>query len=453
MKLNSKVYILVLATLGLNYFMLRFSSENIQFNNKTFYDLLESKNYFLGYKTEKAFEKELCQIPSLDIWESKIKEKLKPEPVFNKCRKNRPLTYIKDNSLFIDNSILEKHYSNVKICKFAPVIRSAILKDDYVLGEFRNFISGLLMIDEYIDVQCYDKSETIVYEYVHYIIQPIKVRNNNKNDSTRQKLNVLIFIFDSVSSSSFKRSLPKTLNLLKGYSNFFHFTKHHTIGQNTLPNLVPMLSGKSSEDLLKNATFPPPFDEFQFIWKNFSESNYITYFNEDWRNSMFNNDKFGFRKSPTDYYLKPFWLAAYNSLSSTPNEQNSNLNPCYYDKLYHHLSFDWLRNFQKIYDKNDGPNTFGILKSNEMSHDYLERLFWIDNDLNAMIKDLLTETFLKNTLMILMSDHGHRFHSIRHTFNGKVEEKLPFFSMMVPQILLDNNPSLSKILKQNTQSK
>jgi len=43
-----------------------------------------------------------------------------------------------------------------------------------------------------------------------------------------------------------------------------------------------MLSGKSSEDLIKNATFPPPFDEFQFIWKNFSESNYITYFNEDW---------------------------------------------------------------------------------------------------------------------------------------------------------------------------
>jgi len=68
---------IVLAILGLNYFMLQFSSriemnydesyrtqsliieeqfdvvnqleesENIQFNNKTFYDFLESKNYFL----------------------------------------------------------------------------------------------------------------------------------------------------------------------------------------------------------------------------------------------------------------------------------------------------------------------------------------------------------------------------------------------------------------------
>ncbi len=107
MRFNFKVYVIVLTILGLVYFMLPFSSkieidydesyrtqsiiieeqfdvvnqldyesENIQFNNKTFYDLLESKNYFLGYKTEKAFEKELCEIPSLDIWESKIKEKL-----------------------------------------------------------------------------------------------------------------------------------------------------------------------------------------------------------------------------------------------------------------------------------------------------------------------------------------------------------------------------------------
>jgi len=427
---------------------------NFQFNNKSYYDLLKDINYFKGYKTEKTAEKELCEVPNLDIWEAKIKSLLKPTPVFNKCRKNTPLSYIKDNCLFIDNSIKKKFYlDSIKECRFAPVIRSAIAKDNYILGEFKNFTSGLPMIDECVQVRCYDKSNKLIYDYVHYIIQPVKNNINVKEASTNQKLNVLFLIFDSVSSSSFKRSLPKTLNLLKGYDNFFHFTKHHTVGQNTLPNLVPMLAGKSSEDLLGTSTFPPPFDDFPFIWKNFSESNYVTYLNEDWRNSMFNNDKFGFRKSPTDYYLKPFWLAAYNSLSSVPNKQNSNLNPCYYDKLYHHLSFDWLREFQQTYGKSNGPNTFGIVKSNEMSHDYLERLFWIDNDLKALMKELLTETFLNNTLLVLMGDHGHRFHPIRHTFSGKVEEKLPFFSMMVPRRLLNKNPFLSDVLKQNTQSK
>ena len=144
-------------------------------------------------------------------------------------------------------------------------------------------------------------------------------------------------------------------------------------------------------------------------------------------------------------------------MSSVPNSQNSNKNPCYYDKLYHQISFDWLRKFQELYGGNGqnsgGRNTFGILKSNEMSHDYLERLFWIDNDLNDLLKDLFTESFLNNTLLILMGDHGHRFHPIRHTFAGKIEEKLPFFSMMVPKMLLDKNPFLADVLKQNTQSK
>ncbi len=213
-----------------------------------------------------------------------------------------------------------------------------------------------------------------------------------------------------------------------------------------------MLAGKSSKELLGNAVFPPPLDDFPFIWKNFSSSNYVTYLNEDWRNSMFNNDKFGFRQSPTDFYIRPFWLAAYDSLSSMPTKLNSNPKPCFYNKLYHQLLFDWLRTFQNVYG-NSSQGTFGIIKSNEMSHDYLERLFWVDNDLREVLKDLLTETFLNKTLLFVMGDHGHRFHPIRHTFNGKVEEKLPFFSMMVPKILLKNNPFLKRVLKVNSQSK
>lgn len=181
----------------------------------------------------------------------------------------------------------------------------------------------------------------------------------------------------------------------------------------------------------------------------------MTYFNEEWKNSMFNNNKFGFRKSPTDFYMKHFWLSAYDSLSSPPNKKNSNSKPCYYDKLLHHLTFDWLSEFQREYapseDKTD-QNLFGIVKSNEMSHDYLERLFWIDEDLKKMLQGLLTPEFRKNTLFMIMGDHGHRFHNIRKTFVGKIEEKLPFFSMMVPTSLLDSNPFMARVLRQNTQS-
>jgi len=88
-----------------------------------------------------------------------------------------------------------------------------------------------------------------------------------------------------------------------------------------------------------------------------------------------------------------------------------------------------------------------------MSHDYLERLFWIENDLKALLQDLFTESFLNNTLLFIMGDHGHRFHPIRHTFSGKIEERLPFFSMMAPKTLLKKNPFLSTVLKTNSKSK
>lgn len=191
--------------------------------------------------------------------------------------------------------------------------------------------------------------------------------------------------------------------------------------------------------------------------------NYVTYFNEEWRNSMFNFAKFGFRKKPMDYWLRHYWLALYDSKSAAPNVLNSNSHPCYYDVLYHKLGFKWLTDLLKEYEPtsaNDNQsstkidqNLFGFFKSNEMSHDYLERLFWIDDDLRALLQGIFTESFLNSTLLILMGDHGHRFHAIRPTFSGKLEQKLPFLSMLLPRKLTQHNPFLNDILKQNTQRK
>ena len=167
--------------------------------------------------------------------------------------------------------------------------------------------------------------------------------------------------------------------------------------------------------------------------------------------------KFGFKEQPTDYYLRPYWLSVYDSLSYTPTLYNSNPKPCYYDKLLHKLSFDWLRSFEDHYSNNSTKSSiakFGIIKINEMSHDYLDRLFWIDDDLLSLLKDLFNKyNYLNNTLFILMGDHGHRFHPIRQTFIGKIEEKLPMFGMMVPKLLLNKNSYIKQNLIENTKSK
>ena len=109
-----------------------------------------------------------------------------------------------------------------------------------------------------------------------------------------------------------------------------------------------------------------------------------------------------------------------------------------------------------MYSKDENAkkiSKFGIIKLNEMSHDYLDRLSWIDDDLEQLLISLFTDTFLNNTLFILMGDHGHRFHSIRQTFIGKLEVKLPMFGMMIPKQLINRNEFIRNNLRKNTKGK
>ncbi len=210
-----------------------------------------------------------CEIPVLNIWDKDVKGLLKKKPVYNKCKKHSPLTYILHGKLYIDSEIRRKFYSEVKTCKKARVVRETSKKDWYSIGHYENFISGVEINDNIISVKCYDRNMILKYGYVHDIIHRIeKTKNKFESDA---KLNVLILIFDSLSASSFKRSLPKAFQYLNTFDNFYNFEKLHTLGQNTLPNIVPMLSGLKYELLLGNHIKPPPFDNFPFIWKKFSQ--------------------------------------------------------------------------------------------------------------------------------------------------------------------------------------
>ena len=94
--------------------------------------------------------------------------------------------------------------------------------------------------------------------------------------------------------------------------------------------------------------------------------------------------------------------------SSAPNNQNANLKPCYFDKLFHNLQMDITRQFFNEYIPKPGKrnvvnqNFWAQMFMNEMSHDYLERLFWVDDDMVEFLKELLTPAFLENTLVIVM---------------------------------------------------
>ena len=231
--------------------------------------LLRNGNYIETNKT--------CHLPQLQVWDVQIKNMLKKTPIFTKCTKNKPLTYAIDNILFINQTInITNYQGNILGCEYAPILRDVSVNDNYKLGNFVQFQSGIKIIHEYIKVKCWKIKNKTAYEYVHAFIQPkVKIK-----PPIKPKFNVLILILDAVSKSSAQRALPKSLAKLKSYENFFLFDKHHVLGEDTFDNLVPMLTNRDPMDLLPlDKKIAPPFDNYSFIWKNFSQKYLISFFN------------------------------------------------------------------------------------------------------------------------------------------------------------------------------
>ncbi|UJR36311.1 hypothetical protein I4U23_029039 [Adineta vaga] len=340
------------------------------------------------------------------------------------------------------------------------------------------------------------KGPSLVYEYIHPLFRLKKSRFSretwlNKETSTwmskfisssvpdRSPPSVIMIILDAVSDLQARRALPQTLSYLKS-QGLFTFQRHAIVGDGTFENIVPMLFGQSAVNyqkpnindsryeftrtetkvepktkrryqIKKTIHYPGPYDDYPFIIKNFSQLNYTTFFSEEWRESAFYNLKNGFRQQPTDFYLRPYWLSLYETMSYNKYAGNSNPKPCYLNKLLHFLSLEWLEQFLNLHHKTPDYPTFGIMKMNEMSHDYLERLFWIDYDLKNFFENLFQKNLLNNTILIFCGDHGHRQHRLRLTRIGSFEVKLPFFSMLFPKSYKQQFPQAMKNLKNNEQ--
>ncbi len=338
-------------------------------------------------------------------------------------------------------------------------------------------------------------NRTLVYEYIHPIIRLKKppfshdvwLQKTPSNllpkffSSPRSPPSVIMIILDAVSDLQAQRALPRTLSYLKSLG-LYTFQRHAVVGDGTFDNMVPMLFGQPAANLQipnvndsryefmtteinidpktkqrtetkKLVYYPGPYDNYSFILKKFSKLNYTTFFSEEWRESAFYNLKNGFRQSPTDFYLRPYWLSIYETLSYNQFSGNSNPKPCYLDKLLHFLSLDWLKQFLNVHHKTPNYPTFGVMKMNEMSHDYLERLFWIDYDLKYFFQNLVQHNLLDNTILIFCGDHGHRQHHLRRTRVGSFEVKLPFFSMLIPQSFKEDFPQAIRNLEKNQESK
>jgi hypothetical protein len=320
-------------------------------------------------------------------------------------------------------------------------------------GNCTSFKNEVSIEDEFVKVIC-NVDNQVVYENYHAFV-PIKpevekfCQNTRKNitSKSKERLSVLVLGMDAVSRLNFHRQMPKTESLLKSMHAIELFG-YNKVADNTFPNLVPVLSGLSEKEL-QQTCWPKPssaFDKCKWIWKNFSAEGYRTAYGEDaaWM-GLFNYVKHGFKEQPTDYYMRPFIKKAEDDIG---HKKKLNAKLCIGSKMSTAVLLDYVLNFAITMSSKD---SFAFFWGTSLTHDFLNYPSLADDLHEKFLKQLQDTGSLNHTVFIFMSDHGIRWGGIRETYQGRLEERLPFVFFVFPKWFKDVYPSAVANLHKNTR--
>ncbi|XP_024890478.1 uncharacterized protein LOC112466554 [Temnothorax curvispinosus] len=383
-----------------------------------------------------------CKLPQLNISSPEIMKFIHDVPPLS-CGPE-DWVIVEGSRLVITNKAKTKH-GQIR-CIFSEIIRT----DDYdtkLLDGIEADDFYILRESDFADVRCKSKSGDVWHSILAGVkYDPyIKQKHNWENvPDTGLKLNVLMFGFDSLSRNTFVRKLPKTYRFIKQL-NALVLEGYNIVGDGTPQALIPILTGKIELELpetrkrIHNANY---VNVYPMIWNKYEEHGYITSFMEDVPHiGTFTYRLKGFDKQPTHHYMRTYYLAA-SPYFKTYNKF------CIAGTPRHMVMMNYIKTIFNTY-KNQPKFAFGF--HGELSHDSYNDIGAVDDDLYSWVKDLYDLGHLNNTILILMSDHGHRFADIRNTLQGKQEERLPFFSFIFPPWFKQAHPQAYANFVYNTQ--
>ncbi|KAL3125034.1 hypothetical protein niasHT_000639 [Heterodera trifolii] len=202
-------------------------------------------------------------------------------------------------------------------------------------------------------------------------------------------LSVYMLSFDSLSQMSFRRNLPKTMAFLENEMKSVVFNGYNIVGDGTPQAFIPILTAQTEEELpltrkrYRSASF---VDEvYPFAWRNFSAAGYATMYGEDGHDfGTFTYRLKGFKNRPTDHYPITFF-------HYTETVERDHV--CIGNEKQHNVWFRYIESFWREYSKLGIPR-FSIMHHSYLSHDDINRVQQVDDDLENHLRKMLKWTQL-----------------------------------------------------------
>ncbi|XP_030555278.1 uncharacterized protein LOC115758677 [Drosophila novamexicana] len=398
-----------------------------------------------------------CRMPYFEVFDENIAQFMF-NPTSFKCRK--PLTRTSDviaGQLLLNMDAKEQlKYYKIKdlakvSCSYREVRRRTDNKNE-LLTPVPIKLAPTMQLPkdlEFMCMECQNLAGSIIYKDCHFFVvdKPEKKRkkifkrtslDNSTAQEPQDRLSVMVLGIDSVSHLNFHRQMRRTAAYIQQKLSHVEFWGYNKVGDNTFPNLVPLLSGLDDQELNISCVAPlarPSYDGCRFLWKRYKQAGYKTIFAEDvGLLGLFNFGRSGFREPPTDYYLRPMLLEMEEQIATN---KDTNIQLCMGGRRTADVMFEYMRKFVPRMRRD---LFFSFFWSVALTHDYFNAPRMLDPQLALNLQQLHESGVLNRTLVLLMSDHGLRWGSFRRTYQGMMEERQPLLIALYPAWLKQRYP-------------
>ncbi|KAJ8926963.1 hypothetical protein NQ314_020629 [Rhamnusium bicolor] len=255
-----------------------------------------------------------------------------------------------------------------------------------------NFKEKVIISHPFIRVICRNTFYINVYENIHatVILTEAQKKVIRKNSSI---FSVLMVGIDSISKQNLMRTMPKSYEYLE--ENFINLKGYNKIGENTFPNLMAILTGQNTTQLEKTCSDTDMQDKCDFLWKTFRDVGFMTAYGEDTPFiNTFNYARKGFSSPPTDYYYRPYFIAA-EKLSRVKSDCHARF--CAGPEASGERTLNNAKDFSITFKS---LPSFGLFWTNAFSHDNINCPSAMDDKILQFLSDENFISSLSNTIFI-----------------------------------------------------
>lgn len=295
------------------------------------------------------------------------------------------------------------------------------------------------------------------------------------------QLSVLLLMIDATSRAHMQRMMPRSLSVLRalaasGAATLYEFPFYSIVGFNSLPNMVPMLTGEEADALINT----PPLGSYghsgyfgttwgnpsprppEAVWKGFSRRGYATFLLEELHDGCADLTSSGTPSSVSKLFYSRYGASGMPHHNAWQIFCQPEIRPCCTDpdsflrpgrrqcvggaELPEQL-LDYVRQLFRLYGSQGTPR-MGLLNLMSAHEHFMVRLGALDAVMRRFL--LAIEAHLRrDTALFLLSDHGTHGIWYNHFAVGQAEHRTPALYLLLPAGFAKAHPAADAALRRN----